>query len=276
MIGAEPPMSGASVLAARAALRAGTGKVVLTLPTTTASLMSAQLPECIIPVVDAEHALPEQWLKAAHVIAIGPGLGQSEQAANRLREVLALETTKPLILDADALNVLANNAAVQWTPGVRVLTPHPLEMTRLLKRFAPHAVEANELTQVQQLAQALDAIVVRKGAVSWIAEPKGRVLVIDFGGPELALPGSGDVLTGIIAAILAQTRQTIPLIERVALAVSVHALAGQTLYQQFSDGHLASELCDAIPHALDHLRNLNTKTYNLTLRRHIRSTQVSI
>lgn len=215
IVGGAPGMLGAALLAGRAALHAGAGKVLLaTLDTRLA--VDPLAPELMLRPADP---LPE-----GDVLAVGPGLGQDEAA--RLLLARAIASTVPLVLDADALNLLAG-APDLAEPLTRrsaptVLTPHPAEAARLLARETGR-VQEDRLQAARTLAARLNAVVVLKGAGTLIAGPDGYYHVNTTGGPALASAGQGDVLTGIVAALIGQGLDAFA---AASLAVWVHGRIG--------------------------------------------------
>jgi hydroxyethylthiazole kinase-like uncharacterized protein yjeF len=197
VLGGAHGMLGAAILAARAALYAGAGRVF-------AATVDAG------PGVDL--AQPEIMLRDAagfafdgRTVVAGPGMGNSASAMRLLAKVF--EGSGPLVVDADALNLVAASpdlaARLARHEGPAVLTPHPLEAARLLGVTAP-IVQADRLENARELAQRLNAVVVLKGAGSVIARPDGEVAINTTGNPGLATGGSGDVLAGLCGTLLAQ------------------------------------------------------------------------
>ena len=200
VLGGAHGMVGAALLAGRAALKLGAGKVFL-------GLLAEHPP-------DVDYAQPELMLRTPHellqpgmitVIAAGPGMGTVKSAEQLLREVL--DASVPLVLDADALNLIAASKTLQARLQKRsapcVLTPHPAEAARLLS-CATAAVQADRVKAAIELAQRYRAVAVLKGNGSIIASPDGTWLINASGNPGMASAGMGDVLTGMIAALLAQ------------------------------------------------------------------------
>ena len=202
IIGGSSGMVGACLIAGRAALQHGAGRVTL-----------GTLDERI--VVDYSEprlmfAVPEELLDAKlSVLAIGPGLGQNTRAHALLEAAFAAPC--PLVLDADALNLLANDPELARQAGRRshptLLTPHPGEAARLLG-VAAADIQANRIESAQQLCGRYHAHVALKGAGTVIVHPGGRYAVNTSGGPWLAQAGSGDRLTGMVAALLGQGMAT--------------------------------------------------------------------
>lgn len=195
-IGGEPGTAGAIRMSGEAALRAGAGLVrVLTHKDNIAPVLTAR-PELMVHELSSR-AL-EESLQWADVVAIGPGLGQSEWGKNALRQ--AENFRKPMVWDADALNLLAINPDKRHN---RVLTPHPGEAARLLN-VSVAEIESDRLHSAQRLVKRYGGIVVLKGAGTVVASETGEMGIIDAGNAGMASGGMGDVLTGIIAALLGQ------------------------------------------------------------------------
>ncbi|RXZ45646.1 NAD(P)H-hydrate dehydratase [Crenobacter cavernae] len=218
VIGGAPGMLGAVLLAGRAALAAGAGKVYAC-PIDARLFIDPAAPELMIHELDDEAHLPD-----ADVLALGPGLGQGG-AARALVDML-IGVDKPLLLDADALNLIATYASLGQRLAARqaptLLTPHPREAARLLGCDTT-TVQADRIAAARDLAERFGATVVLKGAGSVIAHPGAPFLVNTTGGPALAVAGQGDVLTGAIAALIAQGLSAR---DAAALAVHAHGLAG--------------------------------------------------
>ena len=221
--------TGAAQLAGLGALRAGAGLVTVATPESCLEMvarvpeyMTYPLPDCAGGVTG--HGLDGLLAQPADVIAAGPGLGTGEGACRLVQALLDRGTAAPLVLDADALNVCA--AAPERLRGDRnaevVITPHPGEMARLADTTAA-AVQCDRIGIARAFAQAHDLHVVLKGARTVIAAPDGTVRINATGNPGMATGGSGDVLTGAIAAWIGQVPH---LTDAIALAVHLHGLAG--------------------------------------------------
>ena len=197
-IGGDHGGGGALLLAAEAALRAGAGLASLATRGAHVAAALARRPEVMAHAVEGVGELVP-LLPRADVLAIGPGLGQDAWGHGLL--ALALGQPQPRVLDADALNLLAAN---QWSPGAGdVLTPHPGEAARLLGTGVA-AVQADRFGAAQALCDRFGATVVLKGAGSIVASPGAIPAVIGAGNPGMAVGGMGDLLTGAVAALLAQ------------------------------------------------------------------------
>ncbi len=218
VIGGDHGMGGAARLAGEAALRTGAGLVsVATRAAHVPALLSAR-PELMVHAVETAAALAP-LLARASVLALGPGLGQGRWGEALLAAALAADD-RPVVVDADALNQLAHAPRTLSMPAV--LTPHPGEASRLLG-ITTAAVQFDRYAAVRALAARYGAVVVLKGAGSLIADPAGRVAVCPWGNPGMAAGGMGDVLTGVIAALLAQG--LVPW-DAACLGVGLHARAG--------------------------------------------------
>lgn len=196
VVGGDTGTAGAIRMTAEAALRAGSGLVrVLTHRDNIAPILTAR-PEIMVDELTDDSLTT--WLDWADVIAIGPGLGQREWGQNALKAVAASE--KPMLWDADALNLLAINAQKRQN---RIITPHPGEAARLLG-VKTGDVERDRLQAAQSLAARYGGVVVLKGAGTLIASEQGEMAFADVGNAGMASGGMGDVLSGIIASMMGQ------------------------------------------------------------------------
>lgn len=245
---------GAAWLTARGALRGGAGTAVLASVPQVLQHGSA-MPEVIVrevaPTGDGRidpAALHAGVFARSRALAVGPGLGDVAGRAQEWREFLCLPEI-PLCLDADGLAPFAGDPeALRQRRGPTVLTPHRGEAGRLLGRNVGEAA-AERLEAALEIARRSGAVTLIKGAPTFIASPDGRVTVVTEGGPELAAPGSGDVLTGLLAAQLAVVPDVHVATVRAAFA---HGRAGAILRRRRPGrGRLASEIADEIPPALE-------------------------
>jgi NAD(P)H-hydrate epimerase len=237
VIGGDHGMAGAARLAGEAALRAGAGLVSVATRAEHVFALNAARPELMAHAVGGPQAL-EPMLERASVLALGPGLGKA--AWGHALWLTALDAGKPTVLDADGLNLLAREPRVFSTPTV--LTPHPGEAARLLG-VAVDDIERDRFSAARELARRHGAVVVLKGAGSLIADPDGRLDVCPWGNPGMASGGMGDLLTGVVAAMLAQGCQPW---DAACLAVGLHARAGDLAARQGERGLLASDLLDPL------------------------------
>ncbi|WP_158883615.1 NAD(P)H-hydrate dehydratase [Rhodanobacter sp. L36] len=233
VIGGDHGMAGAARLAGESALRVGAGLVSVATRASHIASMNAARPELMAHAVEDASAL-ESMLKRATVLALGPGLGDS--AWSKALWSMALDASKSLVLDADGLNLLAKNPRVFSSPTV--LTPHPGEAARLLGKKTVD-IEKDRFAAARELAKKYSAVVVLKGSGSLIADPNGRLDVCPWGNPGMASGGMGDLLTGVVAALLAQG---CPPWEAACLGVSLHARAGDVAARNGERGLLASDL----------------------------------
>ena len=200
IIGGDRGMVGAALLAARAALKSGTGRVYVGLLARDAPLLDAEQPELMVRNAD-------EVLKLVNLtcLAVGPGLGQTPDAAFYLG--WALESPLPLVLDADGLNQVAADAGLvgrlKKRTAATLLTPHPAEAARLLATTT-REVQNDRLGAAIALARILNSFIVLKGAGSICAAPDGTWHINTSGNPGMASAGMGDVLTGMVAALLSQ------------------------------------------------------------------------
>ncbi|MFC5435451.1 NAD(P)H-hydrate dehydratase [Rhodanobacter umsongensis] len=233
VIGGEHGMAGAARLAGEAALRGGAGLVSVATRAEHVFALNATRPELMVRGVDGPQALAPM-LERASVLAVGPGLGQAEWG--RALWLAALDANKPLVLDADGLNLLARQPRRFSVPAI--LTPHPGEAARLLG-VSTSEVERDRFAAVRELSRRFGAVAILKGSGSLIADPDGRLDVCPWGNPGMASGGMGDLLTGIVAALLAQGCSAW---QAGCLGVGLHARAGDRAAQHGERGLLASDL----------------------------------
>ncbi|MGY0634535.1 NAD(P)H-hydrate dehydratase [Luteimonas sp. A478] len=233
-IGGDEGTGGAVLLTAEAALRCGAGLVGVATRAAHVAAMLARRPEVMARAVEGAGALRE-LIERANVVAIGPGLGQGAWGSAQF--AVALGGGKPLVLDADALNLLAKRDRPELAPDT-VLTPHPGEAARLLGATTAQ-VQADRLVAARALCEQFGCVVVLKGAGTVVAAPDETPRVIGAGNPGLATGGTGDVLTGIIAALRAQGY---PAFEAACTGALLHAAAGDMAAQEGERGMLASDL----------------------------------
>lgn len=241
ILGGSAGMTGAAILAARAALKTGAGKVFVGLTQTPSPVSYDSLnPELMIH--EASDLLPlasdiQAW-------GAGCGLGQSNHALQCLRQVFSKRQGKPLVLDADGLNALAEGSiAPTWGRGDVVLTPHPAEAGRLLG-ITTQAVQTDRNAAAAELARRFQAWVVLKGAQTVVCAPDLSWQINQTGNAGLATAGSGDVLTGMLVSLLAQG---LPTEVAVPAAVWLHGAAADRLVRLGTGpiGMTAGELADA-------------------------------
>jgi hydroxyethylthiazole kinase-like uncharacterized protein yjeF len=235
LIGGAPGMAGALLLAGNACLYLGAGWTILEMLDAASAIASVDHPELMIReanIVTSDILQQNQ----PDVIAIGPGLGKSQQAHDWLRNVISYPAI-PLILDADALNLISESDELlsallkrnQQFPGQSVITPHPGEAAKLLNSTS-EAVQAGRLGSLEKLIGLTQSIVVLKGQHTLIGSPQHLALQCQEGNPGMGTGGMGDILTGSIAAIAAQgVRHQLGLWESSCIAVQLHAKAADSL-----------------------------------------------
>jgi NAD(P)H-hydrate epimerase len=237
-IGGDHGYGGALALCAEAALRTGAGLVSAATRAEHVPALLARRPECMIRAVDSAAGL-RPLLDGASAIAIGPGLGNGEWGAAMLDAALA--TDLPRVLDADALNAIARRDP--QTLGPAVITPHPGEAARLLGETVAE-IERDRLQAARRLAGRYACTVVLKGAGTIVAAPGEIPVIVDAGNPGMASGGMGDVLTGTIAALIAQGRaENLSCFEAAVCGALLHAAAGDAAARDGGErGLLPSDL----------------------------------
>lgn len=232
VVGGDYGYSGAVRMAAEAALRMGAGLVSVATRPEHAITLNSLRPEIMCHGVSSFKEL-KPLLKKATVVIVGPGLGQSSWAKNLLKPIFKSE--KNLVVDADALNILATHPEKysNW-----VLTPHPGEAARLL-HITPEEVQGNRLTAAKSLQKKFGGVVVLKGAGTLIAASDAIPAICTVGNPGMATAGMGDILSGVIAGLMAQH---IPLVSAAKLGVLLHALAGDLAAEEGERGMIATDL----------------------------------
>ena len=257
---------GAAYLACSGAIRVGAGLVTLAATPTLQSILAAKLtevtylplPESRPGVVSPEAArLIFQQLESYNVLLLGCGLGQSQEVVRLVRSILVPRQRRELpalVLDADALNTLANTP--RWWQQLTtdaIVTPHLGEMARLTG-MAVAEIQADRLEMTKKWAAEWHKTVVLKGAYTVIASPEGKAVISPVANPGLASAGSGDVLTGAIAGLVAQG---LPLFEAAAAGVYLHGEAGELVKARLGDaGMVASDLLPELPVVIKNLKEI--------------------
>lgn len=237
VIGGEHGFGGAARLCAEACARCGAGLVSVATRAIHVPALIAARPELMAHGIESATALPK-LLQAASVIAIGPGLGRHEWGRELLAMTLADAAHRPVVLDADALNMLADSTR-PIIPLQCVMTPHPGEAARLLG-CSTAQVETDRFAAVERLVERYRCVVLLKGAGTLVAGPGTAVHVIEGGNPGMASGGMGDVLTGVIGSLLAQGLSTI---DAAVVGAALHAMAADTAASRDGQrGLLAADL----------------------------------
>lgn len=249
IIGGSRGMTGAGLLAGMAALKLGTGRVYIGLPGSHVLEVDTGQPELMLRPVDELFKL-----KQLSCLVVGPGLGTDAAASFWLG--CALESDLPLVLDADALNLVAAHPRIaerlQRRKASSILTPHPAEAARLL-RVDIAAVQGDRMAAAAELAKHYNCCIVLKGAGSISATPSGKRYINTSGNPGLSSAGTGDILSGMIGAFIAQGSSTI---DSLLVSVYLHGAAADALKKELGGpvGMTASELPSAARTLLNHWR----------------------
>jgi len=240
---------GAAILAAKACLRAGVGLLTLHVPECGYSILQTAVSEAMLSVDEEDREFSGiKDIGKFNVVGIGPGIGQEKRTANGFK--LLIQNSKfPLVIDADALNILAENQTwLSFLPAGSILTPHPGEFERLVGKIN----DGYQMHEAQiEFARKHCVYVVLKGAYTAIATPQGEVYFNSTGNPGMATAGSGDTLTGIITSLLAQgyTSQ-----QAAVLGVYLHGLAGDIAANEFGqEALIAEDITNSLGKAFKHL-----------------------
>lgn len=256
--------TGAAAMAGVAGLRAGAGLVTVCSAQTAVPIIASHAPELMIealPEIEAgaislrafDYGRLQGIAEKKTVLAIGPGLGTHPETIGVVQRVVA-EFSQPMVIDADGLNALAD---AEWSAGerLRVLTPHPGEMARLVKKSVAE-VQADRVLVARNFALERKVCLVLKGQRTLIAFPGGRVWVNPTGTPAMAKGGTGDILTGLIAGFLAQFPEATE--QAIAAAVYLHGLSGQLGSAELGDkALLATDLLRYLPAAMHECKILS-------------------
>ena len=238
-------MAGASILAAKACLKSGIGLLTVHVPIHNHDLLQATVPEAIVHTdIQERYFAQPMHLHRYSALAIGPGLGQEEDTALAMMEQIQ-GSTLPIVLDADAINILSTHR--NWLsrlPKRCILTPHLGELERLIGKCMD---TYERLTKVKELAAYLQSYIIVKGAWTTIVTPEGNFYFNPTGNPGMATGGSGDVLTGILLGLLAQGYSQE---EACILGVYIHGLAGDIAAEEKTQmGMTATDIIEALPAA---------------------------
>jgi len=238
-------MMGAAVLAARGAMRAGAGVVTVHAPRCGFSVMQTAVPEVLFEpdrneIVTSNIDTRRQY----SVVALGPGIGTSDETLEAMDQFLK-KFKRPCLLDADALNCIARRQLLlRSIPNGSIITPHPAEFDRL---FGKHDTDEERLQKAIDVSKLYEITIVLKGHYTMTVRPDGKVYINSTGNPGMATAGSGDVLTGIIASMIAQGN-TPDL--AVVMGVYLHGLAGDIAAREHEYyGLVASDIIDNLGHA---------------------------
>lgn len=241
VLGGSPGMQGAGLLTAQACLRSGAGMVVWSQRPEQSDAYASQQPELMTRVIDSVSAL-RALIDFSSVVAIGPGMGLDAQASHWLD--LACSSGRPLLIDADALTLLA---AAPRPLTDAVLTPHPGEAARLLETTVAE-VQSDRYAAARAIAERYRCVCVLKGAGTITATAAGELWVCSAGNPAMATAGMGDVLAGVISALMAQGLDAVT---AAICGVQAHAMAGDRAAAGRSRGLVASDVIDQLAEVLN-------------------------
>jgi len=245
LIAGSKGMAGASVLAARACLRSGVGLLTVHAPLCNNDILQTSIPEAMVqPDLSENYFSAPRETDPYMAIGIGPGIGRNEETEAALLEQLSL-CQVPVVLDADALNLLANHRHhLTNLPKGSILTPHPKELERLVGKCQD---SYERLMKACELARTAKVHIILKGAYSAIVTPAGKCYFNPTGNPGMATAGSGDVLTGVILSLLAQGYTAE---EAAKIGTYIHGLAGDFAQKKNGMiGLIAGDIVDNLPTA---------------------------
>jgi NAD(P)H-hydrate epimerase len=256
LIGGSAAMPGAAILAATAAMRGGIGKLTVHSAGAVTRMLPTVLPEAILHADEHEQVVSrldwETLPTSINAVAIGPGLGTANATVNAIKDVLD-SYKAPLIIDADALNMLADNKTwLAFLPPYSILTPHIGEFERLAGTAKDHF---ERMTMAKNFAERYQVILILKGHHTLISLPDGMQFFNTTGNSGMATAGSGDTLTGLLLALLAQQYSPV---ETALLGVYLHGLAGDLYIRDNAPQSLiASDLPKMFGQAFNELSEIN-------------------
>ena len=263
LIAGSAGKTGAAALAARAVLRTGAGLVTVATPESAQSGLDAKLLEAMTVAMPETQARTlsgaalkrlVDFSKERDVIALGPGLGTHSETTKLFRQFIP-GIKQPCVIDADGLNMLAENLSVLSScPATPILTPHPGEMARLVGKTSAGLINRDRLGIARHFAKTHRVIMVLKGARTIIASPEGQAAICTTGNPGMASAGMGDALTGVVASLLAQGLTPW---DAARTGVCLHGLAGDMAAEKVGQvGLIASDLIEYLPYAWQKIYSL--------------------
>jgi NAD(P)H-hydrate epimerase len=252
MIAGSFGMAGAAILSSKACIKSGAGKLTVHTPKRNYEIMQISVPEAIMQI-DHEEVYFSEPVDTSDfdAVGIGPGLGTHENTAIALIAQLR-RTQCPIVLDADALNILASHRAwMQQLPKDLIMTPHPKEFDRLAGGSGSSDGCNERLEKARELARHIGAYIILKGHYSALCQPDGTVYFNPTGNPGMATAGSGDVLTGIITGLCARGYKHN---EACKLGMYLHGLAGDLAARDLGqECMVASDIINYLPKAFKQL-----------------------
>lgn len=258
LIAGSKGMMGAAVLAGKAAMTSGAGHLTVHVPSEQGAILQIALPEALVREDASEESFSSVGYPLSNytTIAVGPGLGRSTESLLGLEQLLE-NYTQPMVLDADALYLLAqeDGRLLERLPKGSILTPHVGEFDRL---FGPSRNSYERLELARREATRLGVYILLKGAYTATATPMGQVVFTMSGNPGLATAGTGDVLTGIVLALLGQR---VPQLEACAAAAFIHGFAAESYSSDYCELSLtASRLIEYLPIAFKRFTSNSSNT----------------
>ena len=251
LVAGRSAMAGAAILASRACMRAGAGKLTVHTPFYNVSILQTTVPEAVLHIDPNSDCFSTPFDAGGFdALGIGPGIGTSSDTVQAFIEQIRL-TKSPIVIDADGLNILGSHRGwIQQLPKKSILTPHKKELFGLISTTRN---SFEELERTRELAVHQQIYIIIKGAYSIVVTPEGKCYFNTTGNPGMATAGSGDVLTGIILSLLAQDYSQE---DACRLGVYLHGLAGDIAAEELSEeGVMASDIVECIPKAYRMLRN---------------------
>lgn len=251
MVAGSQGMAGAAYLSAVSSYRAGSGLVKMAIPQTIINPLSILLPEAVLASLPEDDTTLLKHIKRliadADAVLVGPGLSATD-ATMKLLEAVIDYCDKPMVLDADALNLISKNKSLlERLRCEAIITPHPLEMSRLTGMSVPD-IQNNRIDIAKSFADEFGLTVVLKGAGTIIAANDGRTVINSTGNQGMATAGSGDVLSGVITSLLGQG---LPPYEAAVAGVYLHGLAGDFAAREIGEaGVMASDIASNLPKAI--------------------------
>jgi len=244
-------MAGAAIIAARACMHSGIGKLTIHTPKANNSILQMAVPETVLHHDEENYFFTTPVkMDGFDALAIGPGLGEKKDTAVAFIEQIS-HTQKPIVIDADGLNILADHKGwIQQIPKNSILTPHPKEFMRL---FGNSLSAFDMLNQAREQAEHQMIYIILKGHHTAICCPNGKIYFNSTGNSGMATAGSGDALTGILLSLLSQGYQTE---NACKLAVYLHGLAGDLAAKELTEeGMTVNDLIHFLPYAIKNLKN---------------------
>jgi NAD(P)H-hydrate epimerase len=252
LIGGSYGMAGAAILGARAALRSGIGLMSVAIPPENISIIQTSVPEAMIKIYNTYPKDLERYT----AIAAGPGISTHERTFSMLRLLLE-NNPRPMIFDADAINIIAAEPALlEFVQKGSIFTPHLKEYERLMAAAAKFGLKqvGYDTAGQQAFSDRFGCVVVKKGVPNTITAPDCEPTVIKAGNAGMATAGSGDVLTGIILALVSQGY---PACEAAVLGVYVHGMAGDLAAAALSQtSMIASDIISCLPKVFSHFEHI--------------------